>query len=157
MQSRHGIPPRSALRLARSPKDPRRRGGSDAAPRLAARELLCRRCRYRHKVWQILDREATLKSGRHNVNPESAAEFSIQICTTEGRLLSEYTLCRRKNRVVSLGAAERYVRKRLANQNGAPLIIVISEGTTDEFYQTQSQVSFDAKRPQSSAPGFGCA
>ena len=72
------------------------------------------------------------------------AEFSIQICTTEGRLLSEYTLSGRKNRAASMNAAERYVRRRLANQGGAPLIIVISGDTTDEFRQTQSQVSFDS-------------
>ena len=75
-----------------------------------------------------------------------AAEFEIQICTIEGRLLSEYTLSRRKNRVASFSAAERHVRKRLANQDGAPLIIVISEDTIDEFRQTQSRVSFDSAR-----------
>ena len=98
---------------------------------------------------QILDLEtqlSTLKSKQRNANRKLAAEFSIQICTTEGRLLSEYTLSRRKNRVASFSAAERYVRKRLGNQESAPLIIVISEDTTDEFRQTQSQVSFDATR-----------
>ena len=85
-----------------------------------------------------------LKGKQRNANRKLAAEFSIQICTTEGRLLSEYTLSRRKNRVASLSAAERYVRKRLAIQDGAPLIVVISEDTTNEFRQTQSQVSFDA-------------
>jgi hypothetical protein len=87
-----------------------------------------------------------LKSKQRNANRELAAEFSIQICTTEGRLLSEYTLSRRKNRVASLSAAERYVRKRLGNQGSAPLIIVITEDTINEFRQTQSQVSFDATR-----------
>ena len=57
--------------------------------------------------------------------------------------MSEYTLSGRKNRVASVSAAERYVRKRLANQDGAPLIIVISEDTKNEFRQTQSQISFD--------------
>jgi hypothetical protein len=89
---------------------------------------------------------STLKGKQRNANRELAAEFSIQICTTEGRLLSEYSLSRRKNQVASLSAAERYVRKRLANQGGAPLIIMISEDTIDEFRQTQSQVSFDATR-----------
>lgn len=96
---------------------------------------------------QILDLEtklSTLKGKQRNVHRKLAAEFSIQVCTTEGRLLSEYTLTRRKNRVASMSAAERYVRKRLVNQGGAPLIIVISEDTANEFRQTQSQVSVDA-------------
>ena len=87
-----------------------------------------------------------LKGKQRNAHRKLAAEFSIQVCTTEGRLLSEYTLTRRKNQVASLSAAERYVRKRLANQDGEPLIIVISEETTNEFRQTQSQVSFDETR-----------
>ena len=98
---------------------------------------------------QVLDLEidlSTLKGKQREANRKLAAEFSIQICTTEGKLLSEYTLSRRKNRVATLSAAERYVRKRLANQDGAPLIIVISEDTKNEFRQTQSQVSFDATR-----------
>jgi hypothetical protein len=98
-------------------------------------------------VGQILDLEtmlSALKGKQRNANRKWAAEFSIQVCTTEGRLLSEYTLTRRKNRVASLSAAERFMRKRLANQGGAPLIIVISEDTTNEFRQTQSQISFDA-------------
>ena len=86
---------------------------------------------------------STLNGKQRNANHKLAAEFSIQICTTEGRLLSEYTLSGRKNRVASVSAAERYVRKRLANQDGAPLIIVISEDTKNEFRQTQSQISFD--------------
>ena len=86
----------------------------------------------------------TLNGKQRNANRRLAAEFSIQICTTEGRLLSEYTLSGRKNRAASMNAAERYVRRRLANQDGAPLIVVISEDTTDEFRQTQSQVSFDS-------------
>ena len=86
---------------------------------------------------------STLKDKQRSTNRGMAAEFEIQICTIEGRLLSEYTLSRRKNRVASFSAAERHVRKRLANQDGAPLIIVISEDTIDEFRQTQSRVSFE--------------
>jgi hypothetical protein len=100
-------------------------------------------------VGQVLDLEidlSTSKGKQRNTIRKSAAEFSIQVCTTEGRLLSEYSLSRRKDRVASMGAAERYVRKRLANQGGAPLIIVISEDTANEFRQTQSQISFDATR-----------
>lgn len=87
-----------------------------------------------------------LKNKQGSANRNVAAEFKIQICTTEGRLISEYTLSRRRNRVASLSAAERYVRKRLAIQDGAPLIIVISEDTVDEFRQTQSRISFDETR-----------
>ena len=86
---------------------------------------------------------STLEGKQSNAKCELAADFGIQICTTDGRLLSEYTMSRRKNQVASLSAAERHVRKRLASQDGEALIIVISENTADEFRQTQSQISFD--------------
>ncbi|MCP4979449.1 MAG: hypothetical protein GY935_03015 [Gammaproteobacteria bacterium] len=89
---------------------------------------------------------STSKGKQRNPHYEPVAEFSIQICSTEGRLVSEYTQSRRRNRVKSLNAAERYVRKRLANRGGSSVIIVISEDRIDEFRQTQSQVSFDATR-----------
>lgn len=89
---------------------------------------------------------STLKHKPRSASRGVAAEFMIQVCTTEGRLISEYTLSRRRNRVASLSAAERHVRKRLANQDSAPLIIVISEDAIDEFRQTQSRVSFDETR-----------
>jgi len=95
------------------------------------------------QVPELETKLSTLKGKQQSASPGLAAEFEIQICTAEGRLLSEYTLSRRKNRVASFSAAERHVRKRLENQDGAPLIIVISEDTTNEFRQTQSQISFD--------------
>ena len=74
--------------------------------------------------------------------------FSIQVCSKNGQLLSEYRLTRRDHNVGTLSAAERFARENLAEYRGEPLIIVVSEETLTKLRQVQLKVI--AKGPRSS-------
>ncbi len=56
--------------------------------------------------------------------------FNIQVCTNDGRLLSEFTLAVYDDDVRTLGAAERIARKNPSDHQGEPLVIVVSEETS---------------------------
>jgi hypothetical protein len=64
--------------------------------------------------------------------------FNIQVCANDGRLLSEYTLTRTDDDVRTLKAAENCACKNLADYQGEPLIVVISEETLSELAQVQT-------------------
>lgn len=77
----------------------------------------------------------------------NSAKFNIQLCTRDGRLLAEYSLSQQGDKVRTLGAAERHVRKSLSQQSGEPVIVVISEQTRGGVHQSQSLMSFDVAKP----------
>jgi len=63
--------------------------------------------------------------------------FDIQVCSKDGRLLSEFTLSLYDDDVGTLGAAERCARKNLSDNHGKPLVIVVSEETSTKLRQVQ--------------------
>jgi hypothetical protein len=64
--------------------------------------------------------------------------FNIQVCSNDGRLLSEYTLTQNDHDVKTLGAAENCACDNLAGYHGEPLIVVVSEETLSKLHQVQT-------------------
>lgn len=75
------------------------------------------------------------------------ATFNIQVCSKDGRLISEYTLTRHDHDVGTLSAAERCARTDLSDYKGEPLVIIVTEETLTKFRQVQLKVS--ANQPYS--------
>lgn len=71
---------------------------------------------------------------------ELPAEFTVQICSTDGRLLSEYRLTKRKDNVGTLAAAKEQALTDLTSNNDEQLVIVVSEETVGRLKQVQLQV-----------------
>ncbi len=68
---------------------------------------------------------------------EILTTFNIQVCSKDGRLLSEYTLTRHDDDVSTLNAAAHCACKNLSDHHGEPLVVVVSEETLTELRQIQ--------------------
>ena len=75
-----------------------------------------------------------------NVGSGLLATFNIQVCSADGRLLSQYTLTRQDHDVGTLSAAEQCARTNLSNYHGEPLVIIVSEETLTKLRQVQLKV-----------------
>ena len=82
------------------------------------------------------------------LDEELSISFDIQVCSNDGRILSEYTLTRKDDQVTTLKSAEHHVRVGLSGYKGEPLVVFISQETLTKFRQVQIKVV--AKEPCSS-------
>lgn len=67
--------------------------------------------------------------------------FNIQVCSKDGRLLSEYTLTQHDHDVSTIGAAERCACENLANYQSdrdEQFVVVVSEETLTKLRQVQT-------------------
>ena len=71
---------------------------------------------------------------------EDHMSFTIQVCSSDGRLLDEYTLSRPGDNVTTLDAAEGYVRDDFSDYKGDPLVVFVSQETLTKFRQLQIRV-----------------
>jgi len=72
---------------------------------------------------------------------DSPTTFNIQVCSKDGRMLSEYTLTRHQHDVATLRAAERRAEENLLDNFGDALVIIVSEETLTKLRQTQRLVT----------------
>ena len=66
------------------------------------------------------------------------AMFNIQVCSNDGRMLSEYTLTRGEHDIHTLNAAESCACENLSDYQGEPLVVVVSEETLTKLRQVQT-------------------
>ena len=76
-------------------------------------------------------------------NAEVQTTFNIQVCSKDGRLLSEYTLTQQDHDVRTIDAAERCACENLSNyhdsdNNNDRLVVVVSEETLTKLRQVQT-------------------
>ncbi|TDI77179.1 MAG: hypothetical protein E2O81_05335 [Betaproteobacteria bacterium] len=83
--------------------------------------------------------DATSKLRNHYIS-DDAMSFTVQVCSEDGRLLSEYKLSRTGDNVATLDAAEDRVRNNYSDYKGEPLIVFVSQETLTKFCQTQLKV-----------------
>ncbi len=72
---------------------------------------------------------------------KAQSTFNIQVCSKDGRLLSEYTLTQHDHDVSTIGAAERCACENLANyqsNHDEQLVVVVSEETLTKLRQVQT-------------------
>ena len=72
---------------------------------------------------------------------EMLTTFNTQVCSKDGRLLSEYMLTRHDHDVGSLSAAERCACESLSDYQGEPLVIVVTEETLTKLRQVHLKVA----------------
>lgn len=91
--------------------------------------------------------------GRTIVNGDTDGEtettFVVQVCSRDGRMISEYTLTRRQHGVATLKAAERRAKAQLLNNFGEALIMIVSEERLTKLCQSQRLVT--PKMPKAKA------
>ena len=75
------------------------------------------------------------------------AKFNVQVCTSDGRLLREYTLNRRDDGVCTLSDAESCACKNLSDDHGEPLVVVVSEETLLKMRQVQTDCQSEIDEP----------
>ena len=68
-------------------------------------------------------------------------EFNVQVCSNDGRLLSEYSLTGKDHDVRTLAAAVSTARTNLADHHGEPLVIVVTEQTLTKIHQVHIKVA----------------
>lgn len=71
---------------------------------------------------------------------EDHTSFTIQVCSSDGRLLDEYTLSRLGDNIGTLDAAEGHVRDGFSDYKGEPLVVFVSQETLTKFRQLQIKV-----------------
>ena len=71
---------------------------------------------------------------------ELPAEFTVQVCSNDGRLLSEYLLTKKEHNVTTLAAAEQQALTNLSDSCDEQLVIVVSEETLTKLRQVQFKV-----------------
>jgi len=76
-------------------------------------------------------------------NAEVQTTFNIQVCSKDGRLLSEYTLTQQDHYVRTIDAAERCACENLSDyhnsdNNSDRLVVVVSEETLTKLRQVQT-------------------
>ena len=76
-----------------------------------------------------------------NESPEDHTSFTIQVCSSDGRLLDEYTLSRLGDNIATLDAAEGHVRDDFSDYKGDPLVVFVSQETLTKFRQLQIKVA----------------
>lgn len=72
---------------------------------------------------------------------ETQSTFNIQVCSKDGRLLSEYTLTQHDHDVSTIDAAERCACENLANYQSdreEQFVVVVSEETLTKLRQVQT-------------------
>jgi hypothetical protein len=67
-------------------------------------------------------------------------EFNVQVCSNDGRLLSEYSLTGKDHDVRTLAAAENSARTNLSDHHGEPLVVVVTEQTLTRIHQVHIRV-----------------
>ena len=72
---------------------------------------------------------------------EKPTSFNVQICSKDGRILSEYTLTRHQHNVSTLAAAESRAEENLLDYYGEALLVIVSEETLTKMRQTQRLVT----------------
>jgi hypothetical protein len=80
---------------------------------------------------------------KKRANTEVQTTFNIQVCSKDGRLLSEYTLTQQEHDVRTIDAAERCACENLSNyhdsdNNNDRLVVVVSEETLTKLRQVQT-------------------
>ena len=73
-------------------------------------------------------------------NIEFPAGFTVQVCSNDSRLLSEYLLTKKEHNVTTLAAAEQRALTNLSDIYDEQLIIVVSEETLTKLRQVQVKV-----------------
>ena len=73
-----------------------------------------------------------------NAGKNLQTTFDVQVCSKDGRLISEYTLTRRDDDVSTLGAAETCACKNLSDYHDESLVVVVSEHTLTKLRQVQT-------------------
>lgn len=89
------------------------------------------------------------KAKKH-ATTEARSEFNIQVCSKDGRLLSEYTLTRHEDKVKSLAAAERCACENLSDyqsNGGEQVVVVVSEETLTKLRQVQTDCRAEQIEP----------
>jgi len=71
---------------------------------------------------------------------ELPASFTVQVCSYDGRLLSEYMLTKKEHDVTTLAAAEQQALTNLCDSCDQQLVIVVSEETLTKLRQVQLKV-----------------
>ena len=71
---------------------------------------------------------------------ELPAGFTVQVCSNDGRLLSEYLLTKKEHNVTILTAAEQQALINLSDNYDEQLVIVVSEETLTKLRQVQLKV-----------------
>ncbi len=87
---------------------------------------------------------------KKKADTETQSIFNIQVCSQDGRLLSEYTLTQRENDVSTLGAAERCACENLADyqgMQGEQVVVVVSEETLTKLRQVQTDCLVGRSHP----------
>ena len=85
---------------------------------------------------------------KKRANAEVQTTFNIQVCSKDGRLLSEYTLTQQDDDVRTIDAAERCACENLSNyhnsdDNNDRLVVVVSEETLTKLRQVQTDCRAD--------------
>ncbi|RLA34443.1 MAG: hypothetical protein DRR11_02705 [Gammaproteobacteria bacterium] len=80
---------------------------------------------------------------KKRTNAEVQTTFNIQVCSKDGRLLSEYTLTQQDHDVRTIDAAERCACENLSNYHNGDndndrLVVVVSEETLTKLRQVQT-------------------
>ena len=80
---------------------------------------------------------------KKRANAKEQTTFNIQVCSKDGRLLSEYTLTQQEHDVRTIDAAERCACENLSNYNNSDnnndrLVVVVSEETLTKLRQVQT-------------------
>ncbi len=80
---------------------------------------------------------------KKRTNAEEQTTFNIQVCSKDGRLLSEYTLTQQEHDVKTIDAAERCACENLSSYNNSRnhserLVVVVSEETLTKLRQVQT-------------------
>ena len=80
---------------------------------------------------------------KKRTNAKVQTTFNIQVCSKDGRLLSEYTLTQQDDDVRTIDAAERCACENLSDyhnsdNNNDRLVVVVSEETLTKLRQVQT-------------------
>ena len=73
-----------------------------------------------------------------NAGEELQTTFDVQVCSKDGRLLSEYTLTRRDDNVSTLSAAETCACRNVSDYHEESLVVVVSERTLTKLRQVHT-------------------
>lgn len=73
--------------------------------------------------------------------------INIHVYTDDGRLLSEYTLNSKRDKVSTLGTAEDSARQKLTKCFFEPLILIVSEQTLSAFMRRTQRAQSSSRPP----------
>jgi hypothetical protein len=81
-----------------------------------------------------------------NAGEDGQFTFDVQVCSKDGRLISEYTLTRRDNNVSTIRAAESCACKNLSDYHEQSLVVVVSETTLTKLRQVQTDCRIEKSK-----------